>query len=208
MRLAVLAALLICCAVCAPAFAQAPARQPPATEPADDPAETEPADPAPAKADPSRERPVEPAERRPERRDRRGPRSFTVTWDAPEPLKKLFEQHLPPPKAEESERRGSTLRPWIRDIRRRVPEIAASEGFFSTAVDVDFADEARSQVMVKVTPGPRTVVEKVEIDFKGHLAGPGSELEARRQALRDSWTLKPGAPMRSADWDVAKTRLW
>jgi translocation and assembly module TamA len=74
-------------------------------------------------------------------------------------------------------------------------------------VDVDFADEARSQIVVRVTPGTRTVVDKVEIEFRGHLAGEGSELEARRQALRDAWTLKPGAPLRSADWDVAKTRI-
>ena len=192
-------AFLFGCAVCASLYAQAPARE---AEP-----EPEPEPPA-AKADP-RERPAGPAERSPgERRERRGgPRSFTVTWDAPAELKKLFEQHLPAPKAEETERRGSTLRPWIRDIRRRVPEIAASEGYFSAALDVDFADEARSQVVVKVTPGARTVVDKVEIEFKGHLAGEGAQLEARRKALRDSWTLKPGAPMRSSDWDVAKTRL-
>jgi len=186
-----LAALLLGCAACACAFAQAP----------------EPADAESTQADP-RERPAAPAERSPgERRERRGPRSFAVTWHAPEVLKKLFEEHLKPPKAEENERRGSTLRPWIRDIRRRVPEIAASEGYFSAALDVDFADEARSQVVVKITPGPRTVVDKVEIEFKGHLAGEGAQLEARRKALRDSWTLKPGAPMRSSDWDVAKTRL-
>ena len=159
-----LAALLLGFAVCAPAFAQAPARETkPEPEPVtSEPAEPEPADPEePAKADP-RERPAGPGERNPGmRRERRGPRSFTVTWDAPDVLKKLFEQHLPPPKAEESERRGSTLRPWMRDIRRRVPEIAASEGYFSTAIDVDFADEARSQVIVKVAPGPRTVVDKV-----------------------------------------------
>src|SRR5688572_24467103 len=200
MRLARPFVLMFGCAVCASALAQGPAAQPERTAP--EPAEAESAEPDP------RDRPPQPAERSPgERRERRGPRSFTVTWDAPEPLKKLFEKHLPPPKAEEGERRGSTLRPWIRDIRRRVPEIAASEGYFSTALDVEFADEARSQVVVKVTPGPRTVVEKVEITFKGHLAGQGAELEARRKALAESWTLKAGAPLRSSDWDIAKTRL-
>jgi translocation and assembly module TamA len=197
-----LAVLLIGCAVCATAYAQAPQHpEPPATE-APEPAEDE--GPGPESADPQ-VRPPAAGERR--ARPRRAARSFTVTWEAPEVLRKLFQQHLPAPKAEEGGRRGSTLRPWIRDIRRRVPEIAASEGYFSTAVDVEFADEARSQIIVKVVPGTRTVVDKVEIEFTGHLAGPGAELEARRQALRDSWTLKPGAPLRSADWDVAKTRL-
>jgi translocation and assembly module TamA len=192
--------LLLGCAVCAAALAQEPAREAGRT-PAE-PAEGESSEPDP------RERPPAPAERRPgERRERRAPRSFTVTWEAPEPLKKLFQEHLPPPRAEDRERRGSTLRPWIRDIRRRVPEIAASEGYFSAALDVDFADEARSQIVVRVNPGPRTVVDKVDIEFKGHLAGAGPELEARRRALRDSWTLKPGSPLRSDDWDLAKTQL-
>ena len=208
MRSARSLALLLGCVVCASALAQAPAA-PPARAPAD-PAGSEPAEPEPAEpaeADPE-ERPPVPAERRPgERRERRAPRTFSVTWEAPEPLKKLFETHLPPPKAEEAGRRGSTLRPWIRDIRRRVPEIAASEGYFSTTLEVDFADEARSRVIVKVTPGPRTVVEKVEFEFRGHLAGEGAELEARRRALRDSWRLPAGAPLRSSDWDVAKTQL-
>jgi translocation and assembly module TamA len=134
-------------------------------------------------------------------------RSFTVSWDAPEPLLALFKKHLPPPKAEEGERRGSTLRPWIRDVRRRVPEIAASEGYFSPTLDIDFADEARSQIVVKVIPGSRTTVGSVEIEFRGDLAGEGAEREARRRELRAGWTLGEGKFFRSGDWDVAKTRL-
>ena len=189
-----LSVLLFGCVMCATALAQAPAIEPEPPEP--EAAEVEPA--APAAGQPAPERGERP---------RRAPRTFTVTWDAPEPLRELFQKHLPPPKPEESGRRGSTLRPWIREVRRRVPEIAASEGYFSTAVDVDFADEARSQVVVKVAPGTRTVVDKVEIEFKGHIAENGAGQEARRQALRDEWSLKPGQPMRSSDWDVAKTRL-
>src|SRR5688572_11117487 len=212
MRLArSLAVLLLGCAACVCVLAQEPARDP-RERPAPPPAtpkmpergtpEPDADDPEPAMTEEARE------QRRTERRQRAGAvsRTFTVKWDAPEELRKLFEKHLPPPKAEEGGRRGSTLRPWIRDIRRRVPEIAASEGYFSAAVEVDFADEARSHIVVKVAPGTRTVVDKVDIEFTGHLAGPGAELEARRQALRESWTLRPGMPMRSSDWDVAKTR--
>jgi translocation and assembly module TamA len=196
-----LAAFLLGIAVCAPLLAQEPARDARERPPPREPAEVEVPEVEPS--------PPEAGQDRRARRQRAGgtPRSFTVRWDAPEELRKLFDKHLEPPRPEEGERRGSTLRPWIRDIRRRVPEIAASEGYFSAAVDVDFADEARSQIVVKVAPGTRTTVEKVDIEFTGHLAGPGAELEARRAQLRDAWTLKPGMPMRSADWDVAKTRL-
>jgi translocation and assembly module TamA len=192
-----LAAFLLGCATCG--AVQAQERQAPATEPP----EEEPA----AEGREARQ----PGEAQPRRRLLRRARSFNVRWDAPEPLKRLFEEHLPAPEPEQAgengERRISKLRPWMRDVRRRVPEIAASEGYFSTAVDIEFADEARSQVVVKVEPGPRTVVGEVEMSFKGDLAGPGPEREARRAKLRDSWGLQQGQALRSADWDLAKAKL-
>ena len=55
--------------------------------------------------------------------------AFEVTWEAPQPLRGMFEKFLPAPSIEPGQRRGPVMRPWIRDIRRRVPEIAASEGY-------------------------------------------------------------------------------
>jgi translocation and assembly module TamA len=138
---------------------------------------------------------------------RRGEPAFAVTWRAPQPLRGMLEKFLPPPSLEEGQRRGAVIRPWIRDIRRRVPEIAASEGYFSATVDVAFEDEARSRAVITVEPGPRTTVGEVEIGFTGHIAGEGPEREKRRRQLRESWGLKPGQPFRSADWETAKTRL-
>jgi translocation and assembly module TamA len=132
---------------------------------------------------------------------------LTVTWQAPEPLRKLFEQHLRPPKPEAGERRAGSIRPWLRDVRRRVPEIAASEGYFSATLDIEFEGERREHVTISVTPGPRTTVAGVEISFKGDLAGEGEGRERRREELRQSWTMKPGQAFRSPDWEVAKTRL-
>lgn len=140
-------------------------------------------------------------------REQRSLPPLTVTWQAPEPLRKLFAQHLPPPRVEGGERRAGALRPWIRDIRRRVPEIAASEGYFSTTVDLEFEGERREHVTITVTPGPRTTVDTVDITFRGDLAGEGAEREKRRQELRDGFVMKRGQPFRSPDWDVAKTRL-
>ncbi len=142
-----------------------------------------------------------------EQRSRTGRSPVQVEWIAPDPLRKVFETSLPPPALDESgQRRRGALRPWVRDIRRRVPEIAASEGYFSPTVDVDL-DEDREHAKVTVVLGPRTRVDEVEIRFGGDLAGEGAERESRRQELIASWTLERGRPFRSADWEVAKTRL-
>src|SRR4029079_3572810 len=102
-------------------------------------------------------------------------RKFKVTWHAPDDLRKLFEQHLPPPKPEESSQpRRGYVRPWSRDIRKRVPEIAAAEGYFSATLAVDFEDEDRENIEVTVTPGPRTVVGDIQVSFNGDIAGPGA----------------------------------
>jgi translocation and assembly module TamA len=136
----------------------------------------------------------------------RSQRPLNITWRGPGPLIVLYKKYLLAPKPEGGERRAGSLRPWIRDVRRRVPEIAAAEGYFSASLDIEF-DERREHATVTVTPGPRTVVGKVDITFKGDLAGDDPEREKRRRQLREGWTLAAGAPFRSADWDVAKTRL-
>ncbi len=133
--------------------------------------------------------------------------TVTVTWQAPEILKPIYEKFLAPPKFQPGERREGALRPWIRDVRKRAPEIAASEGYFAATVEVDFEDETRDHVTVNLTPGPRTEVGEVQIEFAGDLAGEGVERETRRRLLRDAWTMKRGAPFRSGDWETAKTRL-
>lgn len=180
-----LAILLLALAACVPALAQ----QPEQPEPPDEPTSAVP--------DPQAERTA--------RTPRLGP--VAVEWRAPPPLLALFRRHLPPPDIEEGERRAASLRPWLRDVRRRVPEIAGSEGYFSPAIDIDPQGEDRDRVVITVTPGTRTTVGDVEITFRGDLALEGEEREGRRRRLREAWTLKPGAPFRSADWDVAKTRL-
>ena len=161
---------------------------------------------APAEAE------VEGASKRQQQRERdeqprRSRSDVAVTWEAPEPLKSLFEKFLPPPKPEGAERRRGFLRPWIRDVRRRVPEIAASEGYFSATVDIDWEDDNRERATIRVVPGPRTTVDSVAIEFTGDLAGEGERREARRQEIRKAWSMEPGRPLRSADWETAKTRL-
>ena len=132
--------------------------------------------------------------------------ALRVTWEAPEPLRTELNRLLPAPTAEIGERRAASLRPWARDIRRRVPEIAAAEGYFAATVDIEWEGE-REAAKVVVTPGPRTRVAEVRIEFAGDLAAEGDGREERRRELRESWALKEGLFFRSADWEEAKRAL-
>ena len=154
--------------------------------------------------------PARPAETRngprPEHENRPAAGSFTVTWQAPAELRALFEKFLPPTKAEEGQRATSALRSWIRDMRKRVPDIAAAEGYFSPTIDVQ-VDDARDHATVTVTPGPRAVVDTVQLNFEDDLALDDPQREKRREALREAFAMKPGQPFRSADWEAAKTKI-
>ena len=132
-----------------------------------------------------------------------------VTWEAPKALKDLYEKYLPPPgnPATGERGRGAVIRAWVRDVNKRVPQIAASEGYFSPTLDIKFDDEKREHATVTVTPGPLTTVASIDIEFEGDLAGDTPERAQRREALRKAWTLAVGAPFRSPDWEGAKTRL-
>ena len=160
-------------------------------------AETPPAAAAPA---PAEAKHGPPGEKRPAA-------ALTVTWEAPQPLRGLYEKYVPPPKSDPNEDPAVARRAWVRDVRKRVPQIAAAEGWFSPKVEFRFDPQRRDHVTIAVDPGPRTVVGKVDIEFAGDLAGEGADRAKRRERLRKSWTLDAGAPFVSADWEAAKTAI-
>ncbi|MGE3450858.1 MAG: autotransporter assembly complex family protein [Burkholderiales bacterium] len=129
--------------------------------------------------------------------------AYPVTWEAPAELRAILAKHLSPPALEPGDE-GVALRRWIREVRRRAPEIAAAEGWFDARVEVS---EGEGRVRVAVEPGERTQVASVEIVFRGDLAGEGTFRANRRQALEAAWLLPPGAVFRQAAWDEAKARL-
>ena len=122
-------------------------------------------------------------------------------------MRGIFEKNLKPPRIEQGRRRGAVLRPWEREVRRRVPEILASEGYFSPAVDIRYDNEERMHATVVVTLGTRTMVSSVEMDFAGDLAKDDLEHQKRRDELRGAWSLRSGDAFRSPDWESAKTRI-
>ena len=128
---------------------------------------------------------------------------LSVDWEAPPELRVLFERHLPAPPAEAGEDRGA-LRRWTREVRRRAPEIAAAEGWFSAKVEVT---EEGGRVKAVLVPGERAIVAAVAFEFRGDLAGEGGFRAERRRALEGAWALREGAVFRQAAWDEAKARL-
>jgi translocation and assembly module TamA len=135
------------------------------------------------------------------------PATLPVTWEGPEPLRTQLQKLLPAPTPDTGLSRRASLRPWVRDIRRRVPGIAAAEGYFSATVQVDLSEEENGGARVVVDAGPRTTVASIDIEFSGDITGTGEAREARRRRLRESWALKEGQPFRSADWEEAKRGL-
>lgn len=85
-----------------------------------------------------------------------------------------------------------------RQLRRELPEILATEGYFTP--ELTFTTGANT-LTLKVDPGTRTLIRKVDIVIDGEIDA------ARRQALIDLWPLKQGMPFRQADWSKAKQSL-
>jgi len=199
------AIVVIACATALPALGQGTGRQPGVE---DQPQRTQEAQtPKPKAADDEAEHEADAEKEAASGGAGRDGRPLTVTWQAPQPLRGLLQQFLKPPAVEKGERRAASIRPWIRDVRKRVPEIAASEGYFSATVEIEFDSAARDHATVTVTPGPRTTVDGVDIEFRGDLASGTPQHEKRREALRAGFGMKRGQPFRSPDWEVAKTKL-
>lgn len=137
-----------------------------------------------------------------------------VTLQAPDSVRDFLQRHLDLPArlpADETARAA-----FARRAIREIGGLLASEGYFSpqTKVGVDGAGNA---LKVDVTPGPRTLVGEVSLEFTGDLAeGEAKDAaadtgddprSARRAALRKAWALPAGEPFRSPAWEEAKAAL-
>lgn len=93
---------------------------------------------------------------------------------------------------------------FMRRAQREIPELLSTEGYFSSKVILRSVTPA-GVLELEVIPGQRTVVTEVNIEFRGDLSL--SQNDARMKQLRAGWSLQPGMPFRSADWDEAKANL-
>lgn len=125
-----------------------------------------------------------------------------VELEVPAPLDDFLRRHLDLP-----EKPGDTTTQAAlgRRLPREIAELLATEGYFTPSVDLK-ADGPET-LRILVTPGRQTRVAEVRITFAGHLGGMAPALEERRAALRAGWSLPPGSPFRSEDWEKAKKAL-
>ncbi len=90
---------------------------------------------------------------------------------------------------------------------RQVRQLLSTEGYFSPVVQRSLVQEdGRWIARFQITPGPRTVVEKVTLNFRGPIASEAQD-ERRMNLMRRRWELPAGEPFRQKDWDSAKNAL-
>lgn len=121
-----------------------------------------------------------------------------VVWAPPE-VRALLAEHLGLPSDIAGDDAQSVL---TRRAQRDAAALLATEGYFSVRVSVR---RERDSFIVEVDTGPRTRVERVDIDFSGALAAP--DAAARRDELTAAWPLQIGEPFRSTAWESAKEAL-
>ncbi|MDP2056722.1 MAG: POTRA domain-containing protein, partial [Thiobacillus sp.] len=136
--------------------------------------------------------------------------ALTVEVEAPDEFKPLLVQYMEAARAARlgealDEAELARLRSLSAETAR---ELLATEGYFSPQIDSTLTPVENDWVMrFTVTPGPRTRVRTLKVDFAGALADAG-ELGARLRARAErNFTLRPEMPFRQADWNAAKMAL-
>ncbi|MFA5371108.1 MAG: BamA/TamA family outer membrane protein [Sideroxydans sp.] len=123
-----------------------------------------------------------------------------VILNAPEEVREILKTHFVlPDKLLLNENERAT---FLRRAQREIPELLATEGFFSASVKLRRI-RSPGVLDLDVITGQRTRVAAIEIELHGDL-----QHDARRvQAMRQSWLLPVGNTFRSAGWDNAKSEL-
>ena len=151
-------------------------------------------------------------------RRRLPPLVWQLKVDAPEPLDDLLTQHLELARFQRELVDNDTLRISRNELRRLVisaPDEARSmleaEGYFGAQITTRVDDEVEGKpvvVTLKVVPGERTRISKVQMIYEGALDVALSEGDARAQSLVDrlsaDWGLPVGEVFRQSVWSSAK----
>ncbi|EED65690.1 autotransporter assembly complex protein TamA [Comamonas testosteroni] len=141
--------------------------------------------------------------------DTSGPPAFTLEVDAPKQIRTLLEQHLELKRFRHQpdlQRRELTRLLGATDANVR--ELIGTLGYFSPTVTVELTDtpeeEAPRKVVVKVDPGPPTIIEKSEVRFTG--VNASDELgTSQRLQIEETWPLQAGEQFSQSAWSSAKS---
>ena len=130
---------------------------------------------------------------------------YRVEIDAPRDLARTLRQGLSLVRWQnDAQMTPEQLGRIAKESEREAREVAATEGYFSATVETRIEQaQPEWKVTLKLEPGARTRVASVDISFSGPATQDG---EARKlfERVRERWLLRPGEPVRQADWDQAK----
>lgn len=123
--------------------------------------------------------------------------------NAPDSLRPLLELGLPSTEAIEGVPQDISARiGLVRRLRSTIPDLLATEGYFSPTIDININ---ANPIAVTITPGPRTKVANVRIEFKGALSE--ANFADRAKKLREDWLLPASNTFRQEEWTKAKEKL-
>jgi len=141
--------------------------------------------------------------------DTSGPPAFTLEVDAPKQIRALLEQHLELKRFRHQpdlQRRELTRLLGATDANVR--ELIGTLGYFSPTVTVELTDtpdeETPRKVVVKVDPGPPTIIEKSDVRFTGVNASDDLGTSQRLQ-IEETWPLQAGEQFSQSAWSSAKS---
>ncbi len=124
-----------------------------------------------------------------------------VVIDVPDDLRPLLKQYFKLP--EELLKAESERGVFVRRAQREIPELLATEGYFSAQVRLGSVSKA-GVLTLQVQPGMRTTVGALDIELRGALQQTAA---ARAEQIRNAWLLKVGQSFRSESWERAKKEL-
>lgn len=126
-----------------------------------------------------------------------------VVLIAPETVQYILKTHFDLPAALPDETARAR---FLRRAQREIGELLASEGYFTPQITLRPAGDGETTAM-EVSPGQRTLVSAVSIEFRGAIAADTPDRRALIERLRASWRLRAGDALRSPDWEEAKAAL-
>jgi len=136
--------------------------------------------------------------------------SFDIRIEAPEEVRGLLERHLQLRRYREvSDLDARELERLLVLAREDAAQLLATLGYFEAQLDLwqDSGAGERPVIVLRVNPGPATVVRGLDLRFQGDIAQSGdTEALALRSAIARDWPLKDGRRFTQAAWDAAKTQ--
>ena len=141
--------------------------------------------------------------------DTSGPAAFSLEVDAPKDISELLEKHLELKRFRyqpDLQRRELTRLLGATDANVR--ELIGTLGYFSPTVTVELTDTPDApeprKVVVKVDPGPPTLIEESKVGFTG--VNAKDELgRSQRLQIEETWPLNPGERFTQSTWSSAKS---